>query len=223
MLGLRVPSSVVFACVLAAGCQKNTIELETDPGPQDDDDDDGTTMPTPTTSISDSITITGGAATGDDTTPTPGGPQLVLLAIDTVVSPGLPLQAVVSLTHDVSSVDLTLQFLSLDQGSTTSPRQPVGDVYAYPGLPVDGTGTFYWDTGVILVPGAANPITGSDLVVSVQANVVPVVPGPPAYCGPVGGQVTSPINVPLEGSTHAMTEISDVGSLPFEFAAACSP
>jgi hypothetical protein len=207
-----------FALALAVGCQKNTIELETDPGTNDDDDDDDSSDPTTTTMTTVSPTDDGPVAT-DDTGPPPPGTQLLLLAIDTVIAPGLPLQAVVNLTAGTGTVDLTLQFLSLDQGSTTSPRQPVGDVYAYAALPVDGTGTFYWDTGVILIPGAANPITGSDLVVSIQANVVPV--GTPAYCGPVGGLVTSPIEVPLDGSTHAMTAISEVTNLPLDFAVDC--
>lgn len=208
-----------FALVLAVGCQKNTIELETDPGTNDDDDDDDESSdPTTTTTMTTVSPTDDGPVATDDTGPMPGS-QLLLLAIDTVISPGLPIQAVVNLTAGTGTVDLTLQFLSLDQGSTTTPRQPVGDVYAYAGLPVDGTGTFYWDTGVILIPGAANPITGSDLVVSIQTNVVPV--GTPAYCGPVGGLVTSPIEAPLDGSTHAMTAIGDVGSLPTDFAVAC--
>jgi hypothetical protein len=197
----------LLALVLGVGCQKNTVELETDP----DDDDSGD--PTATNQTTDD-----GPFTTDDTGTTPG-PQLLLLAINTVIAPGLPVQAVVNLTPGTGTVDLTLQFLSLDVGSTTSPRQPVGDVYAYAGLPVDASGTFYWDTGIILVPGAANPITGSDLVVSIQANVVPV--GTPAYCGPVGGVVTSPIETLLDGSTHAMTAITDVGNLPTNFAVAC--
>lgn len=206
---LRALPLLVLALGVGVGCQKNTIELETDPG-----DDDGSGDPTASNQITDGTTTI-----DDDTGTTPGGPQLLLLAIDTVVSPGLPLQAVVSLAPGTGTVDLTLQFLSLDPGSTTSPRQPVGDVYAYAGLPVDATGTFYWDTGIILVPGAANPITGSDLVVSIQANVVPV--GTPAYCGPVGGLVTSPIEVTLDGSTHAMTSIASVSTLPTDFAVAC--
>jgi len=197
---------------MGTGCQKNTIELETDPGVEDDDDD---TSDLTTTGIS----PTSDDATNDDTGPAPGGPQLLLLAINTPLAQGLPFQAVVNATPGTGTVDLTLQFLSLDLGSTTTPRQPVGDVYAYPGLPVDATGTFYWDTGVILIPGAANPITGSDIVASIQANVAPV--GTPAFCGAVGGTVTSPIQTTLDGSTHAMTAITDVANLPVDFPVAC--
>jgi hypothetical protein len=191
---------------LGAGCTKNTIELETDPGNDDDDTGDVTTTITPTDG-------------SDDTGPMPVGPQLLLYAFSSSLSPGYPFQAIVNLTPGTGTVDLTLQWLSLDIGSTTAPRQPVGDVYAYAALPVDGTGTFYWDTGIILIPAAANPITGEDLVVSIQANVVPV--GVPAYCGVAGGTITSPVQTSLDGSTHAMTEVTAVTNLPTDFAVAC--
>ena len=204
---LRALSLLVLGLGLGVGCTKNTIELETDP-----DDDDGDTG---------DVTTTGSTPTDgpDDTGPTPGGPQLLLYALSSPLAPGLPFQAIVNLTPGTGTVDLTLQWLSLDIASTTTPRQPVGDVYAYAALPVDGTGTFYWDTGIILIPAAANPITGEDLVVSIQANVVPV--GVPAYCGVAGGTVTSPIQTSLDGTTHAMTEVTAVSNLPATFAVAC--
>jgi hypothetical protein len=202
---------LLLALGLGVGCTKNTIELETDPG-NDDDTGDAMTTGIDTTSPTDGDTI-------DDTGPMPGGPELLLYAINSSLAPGLPFQAIVNLSHGTGTVDLTLQWLSLDIGSTTTPRQPVGDVYAYAALPVDATGTFYWDTGIILIPAAANPIAGEDLVVSIQANVVPV--GVPAYCGVAGGTVTSPVQVTLDGSTHAMTDVAGAPSLPTDFAVAC--
>ena len=200
----------LLALGLGVGCFKNTVEPATEPGT--DEDESGDPATTETTSDITTSTPT------DDTGTTPG-PQLLLLAVDSSLAPGFPFQAIVNLTPGTGTVDLSLQWLSLDIGSSTAPRQPVGDVYAYAALPVDASGTFYWDTGIILIPGAANPITGEDLVVSIQANVVPV--GDPAYCGVLGGTVTSPIQVSLDNSTHAMTEIPDVGRLPIDFAVAC--
>lgn len=46
---------------------------------------------------------------------------------------------------------LELQWLSLDQGSTTEPRMLVGDVYSYVGLPVASDGSFTWESGVVLI------------------------------------------------------------------------
>lgn len=206
----------LLALLAGAGCFTNTITLETDPGTEESTGDaltDSTATPTDSTT----------ATTMDTTTGAPGGSGTYLLAIDSVLAPGLPFQAIVTLTPiaGTETVDLTLQFLSLDIGSTTTPRQLTDAVYGYPGLVADGTGTIYWDTGVILIPGAANPITGADTVVSIQTNVVPVAAGPPAYCGPVGGTVLDPIQAPLDGSTHAMTAVTDAGSLPVDFAVAC--
>ena len=79
-------------------------------------------------------------------------------------------------------------------------------------------GSFSWDVGVLMIPGEANPITGSDIVASIQAEVVPQ--GSP-YCGSVDGEVMSPISAPLAGSTHAMTSIESVDALPLEFPVAC--
>jgi hypothetical protein len=198
---------------LGAGCMTNTIELETD---QSNDDDEESSEDPTTSGPGPGTTPTSGPT--DDTMTTPG-PQLLLFAFNSSIAPGIPFQAIVDLTPGTGTVDLTLQWLSLDIGSTTAPRQPVGDVYAYPGLAVDPSGTFYWDTGIILIPAAANPVSGEDLVVSIQANVVPM--GVPAYCGVAGGTVTSPIQVPLDGSTHAMTEVPGVANLPVDFAVAC--
>lgn len=209
-----LPLLALAPVVGGVGCQTNTITLETDPGSDDDSGDEATG------STGSTIEPTTSADTGvDTTTGGPGGPQTLLFALDTTLSPGLPFQAIVTATPGTGTIDLTVQFLSLAVGSTTSPRQPVGDVYAYPGVPVDASGTFYWDTGVILIPGAANPITGSDIVASIQSNVVPV--GTPAYCGQAGGTVLMPIETTLDGSTHAMTVVPDVGNLPVDFAVAC--
>ena len=202
------------ASVAVVGCQNNTVTLETDPEPLTSDGDG--TASTGGDDDMDVGTITD--PTTDDTTAGPGSPQTLLFALSTPLEPGLPFQALVTTTPGNGTVDLSIQWLALDPGSTTTPREPVGDVYSYPALPVDGTGTFYWDTGVILLPGRANPVTGEDLVLSVQANVVPV--GSPAYCGDAGGTVLQPFEFPLDGSTHAMTAVDPV-NLPLDFAISC--
>jgi hypothetical protein len=185
---------------------------------------------TVTASASASATITATGSTGDsadgtagpvlDVSIDPGQAQTLLLAIDTNLSPGLPFQGIVWLQSSATAVDLELQWLSLDQGSTTLPRELVGDVYSYLGIPMDPEGGFTWSTGVILVPGAANPITGSDVVLSAVVEVVPM--GSP-YCGRVSGEVTSPIQAPLDGSTHAMTTVASELELPLEFPVSCPP
>lgn len=182
-----------------------------------------TTSPTTaTTSVSDTATADSADETFGiplDVGPLPEDPQTLLLAIDSVLSPGLPIQGIVWLDPSTpDTVDLTLQWLSLDVGSTTEPRELVGDVYAYPGIPLAPDGTLLWQTGVILVPGEANPITGSDVVLSAELLVTPEAA---PFCGTVSGEITSPIQAPLDGSTHAMTWVPSEHELPLEFLSAC--
>ncbi len=199
----------LLALVLAFGCENNTITLETDPGPSDDSDADGST----TGGADTNMTATMGDTVGDTGTP---GTQTLHWALSTPLAPGLPFQAVVTATPGNGTMDLVLQWVSLDIGSTTSPRELVGDAYPY-NVAVDGSGTFFWDTGVILIPGAANPLTGEDLVASIQANVVSA--GTPTYCGEAGGVILMPVEASLDVSTHAMTVVE--GPLPIDFPIGC--
>jgi hypothetical protein len=237
------PVAVALLLLPCLACTSNTIELETMAGSSSATEDDtasddatvGSATATVTTTVTSTTTVT--TTTATVTTMGPGpvslddvtgprldigvepGDQTLLLAVDTIISPGLPLQGIVWLeSNGGGTIDLALQWLSLDQGSTTEPRELVGDVYAYSAIPVSPDGSFTWETGVVLIPGAANPITGSDIVASVVAEVVPQ--GSP-YCGRVGGEVTSPINVPLDGSTHAMTAVASELELPLEFPVTC--
>jgi len=234
--------SIVTALLLfpSVACTSNTIEVATMEGSGSaSEGDTGTTTTAGSVTVGTTVGTTGttvgtttvgrpdmGVDSADvDTTdlldlpPEPGDTEMLLLAIDTIISPGLPLQGIVWLQRGgEGTVDLELQWLSLDQGSTTEPRELVGDVYGYARIPVGPDGAFTWDTGVLLIPGAANPITGSDIVASVSAEVVPM--GSP-YCGRVSGQVMQPIRIPLDGSTHAMTTVESELELPLEFPVAC--
>lgn len=207
----------LLAVGLALACQNNTIELDFD------DDDDGDSSGDASTGGDDTPGTTNATTPGTDTTDPPtttgvGGPQTLLMAIDTVLAPGLPFQALVTTVPGEGTVDLTLQWLSLDPGSTTSPRQPVGDMYAYPAVPVEADGSFSWNVGVVPIPGAANPITSSDTVVSLtivaREELNP-------YCGEAGGLVLMPVEQPIHGSTHAMTAVADPLNLPVDFPVSC--
>jgi hypothetical protein len=220
----------------SSACVSNSIELETAPASDATSGDGSTTGPgdVPPNPTVGTRTTTAPSDESDSSPPDPTGPdpgpfldigsvppteEVLLLAVSTVVEPDLPIQGIVWLERGgEGTVNLELQWLSLDQGSTTAPRELVGDVYAYMGIPVALDGAFVWSTGVILVPGAANPITGSDIVASMDIGAVPS--GSP-YCGSVGGMVLSPIEVGLEGSTHAMTSVPGVDALPLEFPVSC--
>lgn len=141
----------------------------------------------------------------------PPATQTLLLAISTPLGPTLPLLGIVWETPGApGTVDLELQWLAEDQ--------LVGAVYQYPGIVLDEQGGFVWEIVDMDLPGDANPITGGPAIFSAVINAVPI---SNPYCGPVRGEVSSPIMVSLTGSTHAMTAIPNENALPPMIPMAC--
>jgi len=143
-----------------------------------------------------------------------------LLAIATFLDPAHPLQWHVLVDYENGElVDVRLQSLSLDVGSTTSPRQLVGDVIVADELRFDDVGNFGLRTDELLVPAEANPITGSAIM---AMNVRLTGMGTATTsCGTVEGDVVTPIQTSLVGSTFAAVPITSVADLPLEFPSAC--
>jgi hypothetical protein len=119
-------------------------------------------------------------------------------------------------------MDLELQPLSLDVGSTTAPREPFGPPLSFDDVVVAEDGTFTVDIGALSVAGATNPITGSDLELE---NIVfsGDVLDEDTFCGAFDGQVTVPIAVDLSGSTFAAIGVLDTtpANLPATFPLGC--
>lgn len=139
-----------------------------------------------------------------------------LLAVSTTVDLSKPLQFIATNTVTLdpdgkTMLKVSLQALSLEQGKVTTPRQPVGDPLVFEGIEIVD-GKFTLDAGVVMVTGAANPITGSDIVASLimSGNIM----GEDLYCGSVTGDVMSPLMVSIEGSTFAAVRLTDVKVLP---------
>lgn len=166
-------------------------------------------------------------ATGGDTETGGGGLYLdgvYLIAVDTIVSPGLPLQFIGEVTAELDAtgtgpITVVFQPLSLEQGSTTVPREEVGDAITIDGEVVEYAFTLSFPEPTN-VTGAANPITGSDISanLALEANIR----SENAWCGGVTGDVLSPIQVPLEGSTFAAVRLADRSERPLKFACACA-
>jgi hypothetical protein len=98
-------------------------------------------------------------------------------------------------------VDLSLQPLSAEDQST-----PVGDPLVASDLAVAADGTFDWDLGEVTLVGAANPITGANIVSTLQFQGS-ICGGDNLgfICGGVTGIVSEPLsNYDLTGSTFAM-------------------
>ncbi len=144
-----------------------------------------------------------------------------LVALDTVASPGLPLQFIgvvdanIGMTTGEGTISVEFQPLSLDQGSSSEPREEVGDA-----LVVESNveaGNFILDFGVTMVTGAANPLTGADITADIV--LTGGIRGMDGWCGSLTGEVSSPIQLDLEGSTFAATRLADRDELPDEFPA----
>jgi hypothetical protein len=149
-----------------------------------------------------------------------------LLALATPLDPTLPLQYIA--TFDFvpmgmgGTVDVELQPLALDQGSTTMPRTFFGPPLVFMGIPVAADGTFTVDVGPLSVAAETNPIVLLDAQadnVVMNAQILDV----DDVCGTVDGDLVAPIAASLAGSTFAAVRVPDTmpASLPVVFPLAC--
>lgn len=194
---------VLASC--SAGCGP-VIEPGGDPvtsGTDESSTDTGTPQPT-----------TVDVATSDPTSELPpstlSGDYLLALAV--AILPATPLQWRASIVHDLAdgTVSMELQPLSLDVGATITPRMPVGEPLDFVTV-LDADGRFRLDLGELFVVGAANPITGADIVATLVIDGTAM--DRELWCGEAFGQITEPLDLDLTGSTFAFTPING-GSLP---------
>lgn len=147
-----------------------------------------------------------------------------LFGLDPVINPGLPLQflCTTTLTPDGAGgglLTMSMQPLSLDKGSTTSPRQPVGEALLLEDIPVSPDGAFSIDLGEVMVTGAANPITGSDIVAVL--TVGGFIQDMDFFCGKANGTLTAPFEISLDNSTFGAVRVTGIDALPETFALKC--
>jgi hypothetical protein len=138
-----------------------------------------------------------------------------LFAVAAVIDPAHPLQWLGTVTQTNHSGGATLKIelesLALDVQSTTVPRTPVGMTVDTEAT-VNEDGSFVFELPGLLIPGAANPITGSDIVgdIVVQGVIVDT----DLWCGTVSGTITQPLMLDLQGSTFAGTRLQSIAMLP---------
>jgi hypothetical protein len=140
-----------------------------------------------------------------------------LLALSAVIAVDTPLQFYTTVTFtpggEGGMIEMTLQPLSLDQGETTVPRQPVGEALTIGPVAVDASGGFELPIAEpVMVTGAANPITGSDIVATL--NLSGSIQSEDLFCGTVTGAVTEPLDLDLLGSTFAAVRVQGIDMLP---------
>jgi hypothetical protein len=176
--------------------------------------------------------MTGGTTdmTGGETDATVEVPDFsgdFLLVVSTPIDPTLPLQYVASFDYVPAgmgggTVDVELQPLALDTGSTTTPRTFFGPPMVFPAVPVAADGTFALPVGILNVAAETNPL----FFIDAQANNVvfsALVLDADDVCGTVSGMLVFPIASSLDGTTFAAVRVPGVmpGSLPVVFPLAC--
>ncbi len=121
-----------------------------------------------------------------------------LFALEPSIAATTPLQFVGTVFADGALLDISLTPLSLEFGSTTKPRKLIEKTFVFESIPIAADGTFVLDFEAAAIPGAANPITGSDIVAEFRIDGWFV---GPRICGKVSGMVTVPANIGLHGSS----------------------
>ncbi|HWB75154.1 MAG TPA: hypothetical protein VG755_09360 [Nannocystaceae bacterium] len=214
--------AIAFACT---GCGPKVGETEDGGGSESVESEGGgsseeSTVSGPSTSTGPTTTTTNADdATTDTPQPLDVGstvPDVTgthLFAVAAVIDPSHPLQwfATVSEGGQPGGLTIELQSLSLDQAATTTPREPVGEARVID-VVVEADGSFTVEVPDMLIPGAANPITGSDIVgtIILDGRVV----SDDLLCGNVTGTITQPLMLDLTGSTFAGTRVPDISQLP---------
>ncbi len=137
-----------------------------------------------------------------------------LLTLSAKLSPkkALAFQATVTTTdggNGTLMVSIKVQPLSaMDQ------KTPVGSPVDTMPFVVAADGSFDAMLGTIMVSGAANPITGSDITTTGVVLHGQLCSQDPSFvCGSVDGQVTMPIMASLAGSTFTLQAIQN-GTIP---------
>ena len=150
------------------------------------------------------VSTTRDAATGDPDEPidtTVDGEFFV--SLPTIIAEATPLQFVGTINADAQSISMLLTPLSLDVLSVDTPRELVPPPIELVGTVGPGR-TFSIPLHELQVSGAANPITGSDIVASISIEGTL---GDGLVCGDADGEVTVPTTIALTGSRFEAVEI----------------
>lgn len=165
-------------------------------------------------SSGDGTESSGGVTTG---APTLDG-EFFLAIYATPVAPTTPFQFIADVKAGDGQVVMSLTPLSLDIASVDTPREPVPPPFEVSG-PIDADGFFAIEVPELLIPGATNPVTGSDIVASATLEGVIEMD---RICGRVSGMITVPANIDLTGSSLAGVRL-DGGPLPLPDDLDCAP
>lgn len=147
-----------------------------------------------------------------------------LLAVSTSIAPDLPMQFIITNTMTIdmmgnATLDVSMQPLALMQGHVLTPRTPFGEPTEFTDVPIT-EGRFDIDAGTLMVAGAANPVTGSDIVVELLLKGTII--NADFYCGELVGELIEPLQAELMNSTFAAVRLADPEVLPTDVTINCN-
>ena len=120
-----------------------------------------------------------------------------LLAIATTIAPDRPLQFLAEVTLTPAAAG-TATLSLVAQPLSVAARTAVGSPIAVSNVAVDARGRLTLPFGAQTVTGAANPISGSDILATI--TLTGAIASADRFCGTVTGMVTMPIQIDLAGS-----------------------
>jgi hypothetical protein len=126
-----------------------------------------------------------------------------LLTVSTSMKPKLPILFFAQVNTPPAPDGSAMLALMIEPLDAKDRKTIVGPTQTLPPAPIDQNGRFVVGPVTVDVPGAANPITFSDLLMNVSlSGTICNVSG--LNCGEISGQVTKPITLDLKGSTFTL-------------------
>lgn len=144
---------------------------------------------------------------------------IYLLAISVKIAPTKPIVVLTGVQTPAFAGGTGVQF-DAQPLSATDRKTPVGAPLSLGPFSVDSTGSFTADLPELRVLGAANPVTGGDILANVVLDGNLCGDGR-FFCGAVSGNVVEPLPIDLQGSTFTLTEVDDPSNPPVQPAVDC--
>lgn len=143
-----------------------------------------------------------------------------LLALSVKLAPTKPILALADVTTPALDGGAGLLF-EAQSLSATDRRTPVGQKLVLGPFPVDPSGSYRAELPGLSVLGAANPVTGGDILANVVLAGNLCTDGR-TFCGTVTGSVEKPLPVDLAGSTFTLTRVDPSTDPPARPAIDCA-
>ncbi|WP_437588410.1 hypothetical protein [Sorangium sp. So ce1000] len=155
----------------------------------------------------------GGGGGGDACLPEAGAVDGdFLFSLSAYLNPRAPILFVTSLTTEASDDGLSFS-LTFQPLKAADRRTPTGDPFDVGPFELSADGTFTAELPTLVVPGDANPISGSELEATITLSGALCAPAD-FVCGDITGTAARPVSLDLRGSTFTMERIADPRSYP---------